>query len=318
MKSIDTAAAELPAVLYSRASLLGGGVSDYDIHHRLSRGVWQRVRAGAYAENSQLEGIYQSERYRLRVAATARVIAPQTVVSYISAAAMYGLPLWRASFERVHVTRQSWSGGCISDGLHRHPAMLAPAEMVLVDGVPVTAPGLTVVDCARMLPFEQGVVIADAALHRGLTSREELSDLVRRSARRKGIGRARAVVAFADGRAESPGESRSRVLFSASGLPPMELQYEIRDEHGILVARVDFAIPELRVAGEFDGRVKYGRLLKPGQSAGDAVFEEKRREDSVRDQNWGMVRWAWDEIDMPSLVASRWQRAIARQRGPGR
>ncbi len=41
--------------------------------------------------------------------------------------------------------------------------------------------------------------------------------------------------------------------------------------------------------GEFDGRIKYGRLLRPGQEAGDAVFEEKRREDAIRDEGWKVV-----------------------------
>jgi hypothetical protein len=44
---------------------------------------------------------------------------------------------------------------------------------------------------------------------------------------------------------------------------------------------------------EFDGRMKYGRLLRPGQEAGDAVFDEKRREDAIPDESWGVVRWTW-------------------------
>lgn len=68
----------------------------------------------------------------------------------------------------------------------------------------------------------------------------------------------------------------------------------------------------MRVAGEFDGKVKYGRLLQPGESAGDAVFREKRREDAVRDLGWQMVRWTWDEIESPHLVTDRWERAIRR------
>ena len=57
--------------------------------------------------------------------------------------------------------------------------------------------------------------------------------------------------------------------------------------------------------GEFDGRIKYGRLLRPGQQAGDAVFEEKRREDAIRDEDWGVVRWVWSELRRPDRVAAR-------------
>jgi hypothetical protein len=78
-----------------------------------------------------------------------------------------------------------------------------------------------------------------------------------------GVPVARRVVAFADGRSESVGESRSRVAIAAAGLPPPELQWSMRLDHGM--AYTDFAWPELRTVGEFDGRVKYGRLLRPGQ-----------------------------------------------------
>jgi hypothetical protein len=169
-----------------------------------------------------------------------------------------------------------------------------------------------VIDCARLLPFEQGVVIADAALHAGIVTMDGLREVLDGAARLKGVNRARAVVEFADGRSESVGESRSRVMFAATRLPTMAPQHPIRDDRGQFVARVDFAIPDLRVAGEFDGKVKYGRLLKPGESAGDAVFREKRREDAVRDLGWQMVRWTWDEIGSPHVVTDRWERAIRR------
>ena len=55
--------------------------------------------------------------------------------------------------------------------------------------------------------------------------------------------------------------------------------------------------------GEFDGRVKYGRLLRPGQEPGDAVFEEKRREDAIRDEGWGVVRWVWSDLQVPHRLA---------------
>ncbi|GAA2873379.1 hypothetical protein GCM10010472_33320 [Pseudonocardia halophobica] len=57
--------------------------------------------------------------------------------------------------------------------------------------------------------------------------------------------------------------------------------------------RVDFAWREQRVVGEFDGRVRCGRLLAPGQEAGAAVFAEKVREDAIRAAGWTVLRWTW-------------------------
>jgi len=58
------------------------------------------------------------------------------------------------------------------------------------------------------------------------------------------------------------------------------------------VGRSDFGWEEQRTLGEFDGRVKYGRLLRPGETAADTVYREKRREDALRDQGWQLVRWS--------------------------
>jgi hypothetical protein len=48
--------------------------------------------------------------------------------------------------------------------------------------------------------------------------------------------------------------------------------------------------------GEFDGKVKYGRLLEPGQDVGEVVYAEKLREDAIRDEGWQVVRWTWLDL----------------------
>ena len=63
-------------------------------------------------------------------------------------------------------------------------------------------------------------------------------------------------------------------------------QQDIFDEDGQFVARVDFCWKKQRTIGEFDGKIKYRRVLKPGQSIEDVLFEEKRREDVLRDLGW--------------------------------
>jgi hypothetical protein len=121
-------------------------------------------------------------------------------------------------------------------------------------------------------------------------------------------------VAFADGRSESVGESRSRVLLRRLGLSPSTLQLRILVPGATSPVRVDFAWEDEQVAGEFDGRVKYGRLLRPGQEPGDVVFEEKRREDAIRDESWGVVRWTWSELRPGDIVGDRVRRALERHR----
>ena len=105
--------------------------------------------------------------------------------------------------------------------------------------------------------------------------------------------------------AQSVGETRSRFLCWAQGLPEPELQFEVRNEMGIVVGVTDMAWPEHGVLGEFDGQVKYGRLLLPGESPGDAVFREKRREDEMRRlTGYVFVRMIWWDLGRPRTTAA--------------
>lgn len=63
---------------------------------------------------------------------------------------------------------------------------------------------------------------------------------------------------------------------------------------------------EQRLLGEFDGKVKYGRLLRSGEEPGDAVFREKRREDRLRElTGFSMVRITWGDLYRPAETAAR-------------
>jgi hypothetical protein len=96
------------------------------------------------------------------------------------------------------------------------------------------------------------------------------------------------------------------------GLPVPDLQVEVRTPGGLFIGRTDFGWREHRLLGEFDGRIKYGRLLRPGQQPGDAVFEEKRREDALRAEDYGVVRWIWRDLDQPARWAADIRRRLAR------
>ena len=92
-------------------------------------------------------------------------------------------------------------------------------------------------------------------------------------------------------------------------------QFQVFDEWGRFVGRSDFGWEEERTLGEFDGKVKYGRLLlRPGQTAEQALFEEKQREDRLRDLGWQIVRWIWSDLFAPAAFLHRLQRAFVRGR----
>jgi hypothetical protein len=155
--------------------------------------------------------------------------------------------------------------------------------------------------------------MADSALHKSILQPEDLERTRRELERWPGMRSAQLVVRLADGRAESPGESRVRYICWEQGLPRPDLQVKIRDTHGNVVAVSDFGWEKHQLLGEFDGRVKYGRLLKPGEEPGDAVIKEKEREDLVRElTGFGMIRYMWDHLDDHARLAARTLRLFRR------
>ncbi len=302
-----------PPRLRLRREALADGWSDEELGRLTRQGRWTRLRRGAYVESAGPPDVLT--RHRLLVDATLAGLRRPAVVSHQSAAVLWGFPLWGCRLDQVHVTRPPGATTAAGRSLRVHVARMPDDEVTAVDGIAVTSPLRTALDLARTASFEAGVVVLDAAIGRHLVEPAALHARVTAATGVKGVRQAARVVALADSRSESVGESRSRVLLHRLGLPPSDLQFEVRAPGGLLVARTDFVWEGERVVGEFDGRVKYGRLLRPGQDPGDAVFEEKRREDLIRDEDWRVVRWTWDDLQQVGVVHQRVQRALARGAG---
>lgn len=231
------------------------------------------------------------------------------VVSHISAAVVHDLPVWSIPLARVHLTRNRRTGARTGTRVMMHAASIESDEVVRIGDLRVTTVARTIVDLARTVPFEQAVVVGDAAMRLRRTTRAELAEQLVRANGRPGCPAARRVIEFLDGRAESPGESRSRVVLRNAGLPAPELQSTILDINGGYVARVDFLFPTLGVIGEFDGMVKY-RNNSHG-SPESIVIAEKRREDALRALGWTIVRWTWPDLDTPASWLTRLARSAA-------
>ncbi len=274
-------------------------------------GALSPVRRGSYVRPTDGQPDTPEAQHLLLILATLPHLAPGWVLSHASAAVVLGLPVWGQDLSRVHVTRDGTGGGRLTRGVHRHVSPLGEDETTVVDGMLITTAGRTVNDVARTVPFEQAVVVADAALAMLQVDRSSLLTAQARTGLWRGAPQALRAIRFADGGARSPGESRSRVVMHRAGLPAPVLQYEILAADGGFVGCVDFAWPHLRTVGEFDGKIKYGRLLKPGQSAGDVLFAEKVREDAIRACEWRMARWIWWDIGSFDPVAAQLRRLFA-------
>ena len=266
------------------------GMTPNDIRARLRAGDLRRIRRGAYCD--ELEHLSEVAKHIQLIHASVHGTEETNVVSHASAAVLHGLPVPNGHLGKVWMTRRSSGHGDGGTFLVVRASPLSRSEVTELDGVKVTTLARTAADMARTASREWGLIACDAALRQGL-SRDELAIALECHPRLRGIVRARTVVELADARSESPAESISRANIAYSGLPAPHLQFEIHDSNGELVARTDFAWPELQLVGEVDGAVKYGELLKPGQSMIAAIMAEKRREESIRQQGFWVVRWDW-------------------------
>ena len=121
---------------------------------------------------------------------------------------------------------------------------------------------------------------------------------------RQGTAKIREVIEFADGAADRPGESLSRVSMVRAGITMPLLQAPLRGASGKQYF-VDFWWPTFNVIGEFDGRDKY-RLPEflRGRTPEQALHDEKLREDDLRAAGHGMSRWLWEVAVSPRKLAA--------------
>lgn len=276
------------------------------------KGEFVPIVRGVYVRAEVWETLDRDARYRARAKAAAVLADAPLVLSGPSSAVMWHLP-WVGEWPiRVHVVEPNAPGGRSNGILFRHTLGI-PDSLVQIDGMTVTSLARTVIDVARTASFGQAVTVADAALRRtphpvnGVprttltkTDLERELDVV---PLRQGLVKARRVVDFADGAADRPGESMSRVSMSLAGLPAPQLQAKIAGASG-KVWTVDFWWPEFNLIGEFDGRYKYtdpGFLR--GRTPAQVVIDEKIREDDLRAAQHGMSRWEWELALSPRLLS---------------
>lgn len=291
--------------IWLRRELVAAGYPDKAIRRLTRRRVLVRVRHGAYVDHDAWACLDEVGRHCVRSRAVLRQASTPLVLSHTSALAEHDGPTYGVALDEVDVLRPE-VGGRRESGIRHHRGRVPEQRIERVGGVAVTDPATTTLDLAMLVPTEAALCVANHFLHRARTTLPELAGLARDRERWPGSLSTHLILRLADARIESVGESRVVWLCFQQGLPAPVPQYPVRDGRGRVVARVDFAWPELGVFVEFDGQVKYGRLLKPGESLADVVDAEKRREEQIcRLTGWRCVRLVWADLDRPERTAYR-------------
>lgn len=210
---------------------------------QLEGSSWRRLFHGAYVHRD----VEVTHELRARAAV---LLLPSAVITGLSAAVLWGLDLV-GPLDDVELTLPPTDHPRRVRGLRVRRAVLPPSSRWRRSDVPVTTPAATAVRVAGLLPLDDAVVAVDRIIETGVV---ELETIRRLAATTSGAGsaRARAACALADGLAGSPQETRLRLLIGRSSLPMPVAQHWIRHGAGV-VARVDFAWPDKKIALEYDG-----------------------------------------------------------------
>jgi predicted transcriptional regulator of viral defense system len=292
------------AGIITTAELRALGKSVQEIKTLAAKGVLIHLRQGVYLR-TRFAKRYQGDsgEYLLRLGAALVAAGPDAVVSHQSAARLMGIDLLGRARDKITLTWPAELGWRGMAGICFYATTLPAQHVSTRTGVPCTTAARTVVDLARVLEFKAGVVAADSALHRKLATKAEMLAVIDALPRRRGISRARAVVEFADGRAESPLESLARVLFAALKLPPPDLQVWVGGPQP--AGRVDFFWREYRTVAEVDGALKY--------SNPERAREQLRRDSALRAEGYEVVHFTWQDINFNhNLVAAELRKAFER------
>lgn len=178
-------------------------------------------------------------------------------------------------------------------------------ETQLIDGMRVTTPARTAVDLACKHPIDIAVAAIDALARATRLKLPDIELAAQLHSGRHGLERARKAIQLVDPGAESPRETRLRLLIIRAGYPPPETQVPVYNEYGAFIGEVDMAWRDLKIAFEYEG----GHHRGPEQFAKDI-----RRMRAMTEAGWIVIRvTAHDtEATILRLIADAWARRAGR------
>jgi hypothetical protein len=297
---------DLTGVVILRRELLEAGYTDRQIRTRVKTGELHRIRHGTYCDATLWKSLSPADQHRVLARAVLARAHPSTVLTHISSAIEQRAPVWGHDLTKVHTTRTDGRAGRKEGDRVQHAGTMPAYHVKQVNGVPVSLATRCAVEMTTISTVESALVTVDGLLHAGLTTASGVRQFAHRTRWWPNSLRTTVVLRLADRRRESAGESRSAHFFYAQGLAKPEPQVVVLDEWGNEFARVDFAWVELKVFLEFDGRIKYERFRREGETLEEFLMREKAREERICQlTGWTCIRITWAQLDSPRQLAAR-------------
>lgn len=176
-------------------------------------------------------------------------------------------------------------------------------EVQLIAGMRVTTPARTALDLACRYPVGAAVAAIDALARATRLKMADVELLADRYPGRRDIRRARSTLDLVDAGAESPRESRLRLLLIRAGLPRPQTQIPVYDEWGQLVAVVDMGWEDIKVGVDYEG--EHHRTTRGAFNKGI------RRHETLTQLGWIDVRVTVEDTE--GAIIQRVTAAIARR-----
>jgi len=263
--------------------------SDWEIRRLVQSGRWRRTRWRGVLVDGELP-----DSPVLQVKAAALAVGPDLVACHATAAMLWGFDVLGA--DTLHFLGPPELVNRRRPGIQVHPSSLGTDDAVLVDGVWCTPAARTACDVVRLSAPVDGLAVLDAALGTAWCTRQELAVAAERQAGLREVVRLRGLVPHADGRVESPMESRMRWRFVDGGLPAPEVQVRViadgRSHH------LDTGWTDRLVGAEFDGHVAH--------MTREQLRDDRRRHNWLTEQGWTLLHFTATDVyrDHVRMVAT--------------
>ncbi len=279
-----------PRQPFRRSDALAAGITP----RALSGGGYRRLVRGVYVSADVVPTLAVRAR-------AVQLVAPEdAVVSHHTAARLWGGVVPDTADVDIAILRDERMD---MDGVHPHRLHTRPPTRARY-GLRVVDPATTFVHLAQDLDLVDLVVLGDSLVRRKATTCSDLVTAARRNSGRHTRLARRAAELVRTG-VDSPPETRLRLLMVLAGLPEPVVDHQIRDARDHLRYRLDLALPEVKLAIEYDGR----RFHEPTERRSPDLI---RRED-LEGEDWTfVVVVAEDLFDEPDRTLARIVRALLR------
>jgi hypothetical protein len=263
---------------------------------QLRSAAWRRLRRDVYADAAL------PVDHRLLARGVSLVAPPAHAFGSLTAAVLWGAGEFATAEDPVEVVLPPGTRWTPGPGVLVRSARLDGDVVHDGRGLRWTDRVRTAVDLIRRDDGDESVVLLDRLVHARVVDLADVREAVTALPRCRGSEVARRTAALADGLAESPPETRLRLLLHRSGLPVPVAQHVVRS-NGRFVAKVDFAWPDRRLALEYDGAWH-----------GDAEQfpRDRRRLNRLSAVDWRVHFVTKEDMRRPAVLLADLSRALAR------